>query len=182
MGISLATKAEYKAYVGITSTTQDTIIDSLLPKISALVKTVCRRSFVDYVEDAKIEIHEGGSPFLAIQSLEMSIDYGETYEELFEYTDYVFTKKDGLIRPIGLSEFTLYPNGYKVTYTAGFEEIPLDLKLAVLDLVTYYIKNDGAIHSNKAPGTNTVQIEYVTTTNLPAHIKRVLDQYADNYN
>jgi hypothetical protein len=73
-------------------------------------------------------------------------------------------------------------NGYKVTYTAGFETIPEELKLAVMDLITYYIKNDAAIHSSKAPGTNTVQIEYVTTTNLPAHIKRVLDQYAANYN
>ncbi len=70
---------------------------------------------------------------------------------------------------------------YKLTYTAGFEVLPEDLKLAIFDLTTYYMKNDMAVHSNKAPGTNTVQIEYVTTTNLPSHIKRVLDQYAANY-
>jgi hypothetical protein len=59
--------------------------------------------------------------------------------------------------------------------------VPADLKLAVLDLVTYYRKNDGAIHSTKAPGTNSVQIEYVSTASLPAHIRRVLDMYVADY-
>jgi hypothetical protein len=72
-------------------------------------------------------------------------------------------------------------NGYIVSYTAGYEEVPQDLRLAVLDLVTYYRKNDGAIHSTKAPGTNAVQIEYISTTSLPAHIKRVLDFYVADY-
>jgi hypothetical protein len=72
-------------------------------------------------------------------------------------------------------------NGYKVSYFAGYEVVPEDLRLAVLDLVTYYRKNDGAIHSTKAPGTNAVQIEYISTTSLPAHIKRVLDFYVADY-
>jgi hypothetical protein len=59
--------------------------------------------------------------------------------------------------------------------------MPEDLKLAVLDLVTYYVKNDMAVHSPKSPGTNTVQIEYITKNTLPAHIARVLDQYTANY-
>jgi hypothetical protein len=84
------------------------------------------------------------------------------------------------INPQG--QFTWSVNGYKVVYTAGYETLPEDLKLAVLDLVTYYLKNDAAIHSAKAPGTNSVQIEYISTTNLPAHIKRVLDLYTMNYN
>lgn len=51
-----------------------------------------------------------------------------------------------------------------------------------MDLVTYYVKNDMSVHSPKAPGTNTVQIEYVLSTTLPAHIRRVLDQYTGNFN
>lgn len=189
MGLPLVTKAEYKAHAGITSTTQDTIIDSLIPRVSALVKSVCRRTFIDYVNDSLENYFEGGEyftpseyPVLSISSLEYSSDYGQTYTEMIEFTDYVFKKSDETIRPVSVSEFPEAINGYKLTFTAGYETLPEDLKLAVFDLITYYMKNDGAIHSNKAPGTNSVQIEYVTTTNLPAHIKRVLDLYTANYN
>lgn len=189
MGLPLITKAEYKAYVGISSTTQDTIIDSLIPKVSTLVKTICRRTFVDYVATAKVEYHEGGAniivpdegPVISVTSLEYSTNYGSTYTALVLYTDYAVSKSDDTIRCIG-DTFPVAINGYKLTYTAGYSTLPDDLKLAVMDLVTYYLKNDAAVHSSKAPGTNTVQIEYIVTTNLPAHIKRVLDQYAQNYN
>ena len=49
------------------------------------------------------------------------------------------------------------------------------------DLINYYVRNDSAIHSQKAVGANAVQIEYITSTSLPAHIKRVLDQYTAYY-
>ena len=75
------------------------------------------------------------------------------------------------------TKFAKAINGYKVTYYAGYATIPEDLKIAVLDLVTYYLKNDGSVHSPKAPGTNSVQIEYITSTALPAHIARILNIY-----
>ena len=68
-----------------------------------------------------------------------------------------------------------------MVYIAGYEDVPPDVALAVMDLVTYYRQNDGAIHSTKAPGTNNVQIEYISTTSLPAHIRRVLDLYVADY-
>lgn len=189
MGISLVTKAEYKAFAGLTSTNEDANIDNLIPKVSALVKQICRRTFVDYVNNAKTEYFEGGhsllipseTPVLVVNSVEYSTDYGNTYTSLIEFTDYTVLKHTNNILCISGLEFPYYPNGYKVTYTAGYESVPEDLKLAVMDLITYYIKNDMAVHSNKAPGTNSVQIEYVTTTALPSHIKRVLDQYTADY-
>lgn len=189
MGLPLISKVEYKAYMGLSSPNEDTRIEILIAKVSDLVKSICRRSFVDYVNDAKVEIHEGGAnllvpeeyPVLSISSLEYSTDYGATYSTLVEFTDYALSKATNNIIPISSSSFPAMPNGYRLTYTAGFEVLPEDLKLAVMDLITYYIKNDMSVHSSKAPGTNSVQIEYVTTTNLPAHIKRVLDLYAANY-
>ena len=188
MGLPLVTRAEYKAYAGISSTNDDAVIDLLIPKVSALVKSVCRRTFKDWVDDAKVEYFDGGmaayvpleSPLIAVAGLEYSEDYGATYTELTEFTNYVVVKSDETIRLIG-EDFPVALNGFKLTYTAGYEILPEDLKIAVLDLIKYYIKNDSAIHSNKAPGTNTVQIEYVTTTSLPAHIRRVLDLYTHSY-
>jgi hypothetical protein len=188
MGLPLITKAEYKAYANISSTNSDAQLDILIPKVSNLVKQICRRTFLDYVNDSKTEYFEEGTntyipletPILNISSLEQSLDYGNTYTELVPYVDYAYSKANEHLRCIG-SDFVLMTNGYRLTYTAGYEVLPEDLKLAVLDLVGYYLKNDMAIHSPKAPGTNSVQIEYVITTNLPAHIKRVLDLYTANY-
>jgi len=217
MGLPLVTRAEYKAYAGITSTTSDTKLDSLILQTSELVKSICRRTFVDWVDDTKVEIQEGGgpliilqeSPVIAINSVELSTDYGKTYTTLVEYTNYVLDLKAGALRPIQMTQYPLevygsapygtinygftpygttvnpiFPkaiNGYRISYTAGYEELPADLKLAVFDLVTYYQRNDGAVHSNNAPTGSGIQIQYITDTSLPAHIRRVLDLYTTSY-
>lgn len=218
MGLSLVTKAEYKAYQGISSTTSDSVIDILIPKVSELVKTICGRNFVDYIDDAKVEYSDGGTntielletPVISVSSLEYSIDYGKTYEVLEEYTHYVFARNQNNLRPLLMSSqplevysgspygntnygympygttanpiFPVAINGYKVTYNAGYETIPEDLKLAILDILAYYIKNDSAIHSSKVGSANTMQIEYISNTQFPAHIRRILDLYTSSYN
>lgn len=187
MALNLATLTEYKAYAGISSTNFDSEITSLLPRVSQLVKSYCRRSFVDYADEARTEVYNGGTgaliltetPVLQVQALEFSTDYGQTYVPLLEFVDWYLD--DICIRPINVREWPLTARGYRVTYTAGYEVLPADVKLAVLDLITYYRQNDSAVHSNKAPGTNSVQIEYVSTTSLPAHIKRILDMYMADY-
>ena len=54
MATNLITRAEYKNYLGITSTNKDDEIDLLIPKVSSLIKTYCRRSFIDYYDEAYI--------------------------------------------------------------------------------------------------------------------------------
>ncbi len=192
MGLDLVTLAEYKSYKGITSVVpaDDTIATKIITRVSALAKSICRRTFVDYVNDAKVETHSGGndriymleSPLLAFGGLELSTNYGASYTDLVEFTDYAVDNEDGSIVAIGEDAiFPKYVNGYRITYNCGYETLPEDLKLAVLDLVHYYVKNDMSVHSPKAPGTNTVQIEYITTTSLPAHIRRVFDLYTESY-
>lgn len=189
MGIDLLTLAEYKAYVGINSTNQDTEIKAIIPIASQMVKTYCRRTFVDYVNDAKTEVFSGGTeclyltefPTLAISSVEYSTDYGSTYTALVEFTDYALDLEKDSIVPINTTAiWPRYINGYKVVYTGGYEELPEDLKVATMDLVTYYLKNDMAVKAQRAAGANTVQIEYITKNTLPSHIVRVLDMYLAN--
>jgi hypothetical protein len=187
MGANLITKAEYKTYAGITSTNQDAEIDLLIPRVSELVKTYCRRTFVDYYNEVKTEMFAGGygslllkeTPVVQVLSVQKSTDYGQNYSDLTEFVDWVQNADHIIcINPRGFEPLI---NGYLVSYFAGYETVPQDLRLALLDLITYYRKNDAAIHSTKAPGTNAVQIEYISTTSLPAHIKRVLDLYVADY-
>jgi hypothetical protein len=189
--MDLVTLTEYKAYQSITNPTEDALNTSIITKASALVKTYCRRTFVDWVSTNKVEIYNGGDKYLYLQelplvqlvSVEQSTDYGQTWTALTQYTDWIWNQQDErLVNITDYNEWLYLENGYRVTYKAGYASVPEDLKLAVMDLVTYYRRNDGAIHSTKGPGSNSVQIEYISTTNLPAHIKRVLDLYCLNYN
>jgi hypothetical protein len=187
MAFELLTRAEYKAYAGISSNNHDTEIDSLIPKVSELVKNYCRRRFLDNVDEVKTEYFNGGypefilseTPVLQVLAVEYSEDYGQNWTPLTQYGDWVLDR-DSIF---GILPGSWKPQlrGYRVSYYGGYEAVPQDLKLAVLDLVTYYRQNDAAVHSTKAPGTNSVQIEYISTTTLPAHIRRVLDLYVADY-
>jgi hypothetical protein len=185
---NLVTRAEFKAYAGISSSSQDALIDNLLPKVSALVRKICKTEFLDDV-GLFTDIYDGGSsliyprnsPVVSISSLSLSEDYGVTYTALVNYTDWVYKANDQAIQSID-STFPVFINGYKLIYSAGYTSIADDLKLAVLDLVQYYLRNDAAVHANRAPSSGSIQIEYLINTNLPAHIKRILDQYTMNYN
>lgn len=189
MAKPLVTLSEYKAYLGINNTDTDSKYTALIAKVSELVKTICRRTFVDYIDDFKTEISNGGfdciiikeTPILAIASVGYSTDYGQNYTDLEEFVDFALDIQRGVLVPLVSSEFTYTINGYQIVYNAGFDPLPEDLKLAIFDLIKYYASNDAAVHSPKAPGSNTVQIEYILTTNLPANIKRILDQYTESY-
>lgn len=190
MGKNLVTKTEYKTYAGISSTNQDAEIDLLIPKVSELVKTYCRRTFVDGLDEMLTVRSNGGfdkillkeAPVTQVVSVEQSLDYGKTYAELVEFTDWVLDTEDNTVVSLGVNGFTKALNGYQVSYYAGYETVPEDLKLAVLDLITYYRKNDGSVHNNRTPGGGgSVQLEYIMNTNFPAHIKRVLDLYVADY-
>ena len=185
----LITRAEYKNYLGITSSNKDTEIDLLIPKVSQLVKTYCRRNFTDYYDEAKTEYFDGGfdrlilkeTPVTNVLQVSQSTNYGKTYATtLVEFTDWI-QDGDSIRMVASPGYFVLHPRGYKVSYFAGYEFVPDDLKLAVLDLVEYYSKNNSAVHVNRDVTPNVTQIQYVATTNFPAHIKRVLDQYVADY-
>ena len=187
MATNLVTKAEYKAYLGITSVNSDAEIDFLIPKVSDLVKTYCRRTFIDYYDEAKTEYFDGGfkqlilkeTPVVNVTSVGYSQDFGKTYTALTKFTDWI--QRDDYVISTHQNGFPEALNAYKVVYFAGYETIPSDLKLAVLDLVEYYSKNNGAVHSTRDITPNTTQVTYVSSSNFPASIKRVLDQYMADF-
>lgn len=191
MALNLTTRADYKAYAGIKSTNYDAEIDALLPKVSALVKNYCGRTFVDYWDVTKTEYFDGGYPNLILQegplvgnpAVYTSDDYGTTWTQLTAGTNYI-VRSEPFPQVISLDSSKIFKeklNGYKVEYTGGYNDVPDDLELAVMDLITYYRRNDASVHSTKAPGTNSVQVEFISTTSIPAHIKRVLDLHRSDF-
>lgn len=190
MAKDLITIQEYKTYAGISSNGQDGEIATIIPKVSSLVKSICRRTFVDWVDEIKTEVYSGGevllpqeTPIIQVVDLETSDDYGASWTSLTEFTDWVLDVEGQQIVSVGTTrEFKRKTNGYRLSYYCGYEEIPQDLKLAVLDLVTYYLKHQGSVQSQIAVTATNAQVQYLGSTGLPGHIKRVLDLYVQNYN
>lgn len=184
----LVTRTEYKNYVGITSSNRDQEIDLLIPKVSQLVKTYCKRSFIDYYDQTYVQYSNGGFSKILLEEIPVtdvlvvkySTNYGQSYPTtLVEFTDWV---QDGdSIQCLSNTIFTPGIRAYQIQYLAGYDATPDDLKLAVFDLIEYYIKNNSAVHVNRDVTPNVTQIQYVQSTGFPAHIRRILDSYVADY-
>jgi len=191
---NLITVQDYKTAEGITQPKDDARLDVLIPSVSQLVKTYCGNSFVDYYSSNKtetIDINWGTyiaqlteSPVNAIVSVQERTAYNGSYTTLttgaYEY--YLHSETDSVYRTTSSGLFQNWPTGVgavKIVYTAGYSAIPGDLKLAVLDLITYYLKDEHKQRQSIAGAS--IQNQGSTSQNnnvsFPDHIKRVLDLY-----
>ena len=66
-----------------------------------------------------------------------------------------------------------------MVYNAGYAAVPADLKLAVYDLITYYLKEEYKTQRSIAGTTlrNEGSTSIRNDIGFPDHIKRVLDLY-----
>lgn len=191
---NLITLEEYKEAEGIQSPKEDLRIEALIPSVSQLIKTYCGNSIVDYYDTNKTEylninwdteiVQLTESPVNNIVSVEIRDSYQDSYVELTEaaYEFYFDPTTDSIFRTTGGRNYRNWPKGpgaVKVVYTAGYETVPADLQLAVIDLITYYLKDEhkerrtlaGASIQNQASTSQRNNVAF------PDHIKRVLDLY-----
>ena len=191
---NFTTLQEYKDAEGLQSSKEDARINALIPAVSQLVKTYCGNSIIDYYTVAKTEILNvhwdthivqlTESPVNSISNVYERAGLSDSYVELttgaYEY--YFDSATDSILRTTGGASYKNWPRGpgaVKVIYTAGYDETPADLKLAVYDLITYYLKDE---HKERQTLAGASQ-QNATTTSMknsvafPDHIKRVLDLY-----
>ena len=189
----LITLATYKEAEGLSTPKEDLRITALIPSVSQLVKTYCGNSFVDFYSSNKTEtfnidwgtyiVQLTESPVNTIVSVQERESYSDAYATLttgaYEYA--LDTATDSFLRT-NTSTYQNWPRGVaavKVVYTAGYSAVPEDLKLAVIDLVTYYLKDEhkerrtiqGASIQNASSSSQRDNVAF------PDHIKRVLDLY-----
>lgn len=69
-----------------------------------------------------------------------------------------------------------YPNGIKVQYRGGFEDIPADLKMAVLELIKVVYKGKSGTERQSLQGETSVSFK-LSTDDFPPQVKRVLNLY-----
>jgi hypothetical protein len=189
----LITLQEYKTAEGITQPKEDARLNVLIPSISQLVKTYCGNSFVDFYSANKTETFtlEWGthivqlteSPVNAIVSVQEATSYGGTLTTLTTGAqEYALNKATDCIYRTTTGGYKNWPVGIetvKVVYTAGYSAVPADLKLAVLDLITYYLKDEHKSRQSIAGASiqNQTSSSQRDNVSFPDHIKRVLDLY-----
>ncbi|MAC71698.1 MAG: hypothetical protein CMP84_16040 [Gammaproteobacteria bacterium] len=190
----LVTLIDYKAAEGVTTPKSDAQLNFIIPSVSQLVKTYCANSFVDYYSTNKVDtinvnwgthlIQLTESPVNSIVSVEERETYDSSYVTLTttSYEYYLDSATDSLIRTTGGTTYKNWargPGAVRVTYKAGYASLPADLRLAVFDLITYYLKDEhkerrsiaGASIQNQASTSQRNNVAF------PDHIKRVLDLY-----
>ena len=191
---NLITLADYKDAEGIQSPKDDLRINSLIPSISQLVKTYCGNSIVDFYSSNKIEdfdiywetfaVQLTESPIVNVVTVQERGSYDEAYTTLttgaHEY--YLDTRTDSIVRTNSSGSRLNWKQGVgavRVTYKAGYASTPEDLKLAVSDLITYYLKDEHKERRTLGAASiqNTASTSQRNNVAFPDHIKRVLDLY-----
>ena len=191
----LITVNEYKDAEGLRGEKDDDRLFVMVPLVSDLVKKYCGISFVDFFSTDKIEtftindnytstITMSESPLVTVDTVKERPDYGSPYVTLTtgNYEYYVDAESDAVIRTNESGNPISWKKGVgsvQITYNAGYSTCPSDLKLALFDLVNYYMKDEhkerrslgNAQMSNQ--GTSGIK----SSTDFPDHIKRVLDLY-----
>jgi len=190
----LITLVEYKEAEGIQSSKDDLQTSKLITSVSQLVKTYCGNSIIDFYSVDKTEtfnidyetfaVQLTESPVVEVSLVQTRSTYREAYTTLttsaYEY--FLDEKTDSVIRTTDGSTYKNWPRGpgaVKVVYKAGYASTPEDLKLAITDLITYYLKDEhkqrqtiaGASIQNQASSSQRNNVAF------PDHIKRVLDLY-----
>jgi len=191
---NLTTLNDYKEAEGISTPKDDLRITSLISSVSQLVKTYCANSIIDYYSTEKTEylnvnwnthiIQLTESPVNSITSVEERTSYSSNYVTLTtnNYEYYLDSATDSLLRTnggTGYSNWAQGPAAVKVVYTAGYASTPEDLKLAVHDLITYYLKDEHKERQTLGGATrqNASTTSIRDSVAFPDHIKRVLDLY-----
>jgi hypothetical protein len=183
----LITLTDYKELEGVTNTQHDARTEVIIDSVSQLVKTYCGNSIIDFYTANKVETLSVMHPTAVIQLTECPVntlvtvqersEIGGSYSTLSNTTDVELDKTTDTLYRISSGAYKHWEQGInsvKITYTAGYESTPADLKLAIADLVTHYLK--GEHKERRTISGATIQNQKSDIT-FPDHIKRVLDLY-----
>jgi hypothetical protein len=196
----LVTLQQYKDFAGLTSIKNDARINVVIDQVSQLVKTYCGSTIVDYASTNKVEYKNikdsivdtiilDESPLIQVVSVQERTSQADAYVTLItensdssgKYEYVVDDESDSITRTnsTGNKYWAKGMKSVKVTYKAGYTSTPEDLKLAVFDLIKYYMKDERKERQTIAGATieNQVSSSLAGNIGFPDHIKRILDMY-----
>lgn len=185
----LITLAEYKTLVGMTSEKEDATLTALIGSVSSLVRAYCNTSFTDFATIAKVQTFNipnqitrtlflKETPLIEMVSVMERESYTSDYTILTSEDYYYNEDLEAIVRMYGgvQKSWSVGPAAVVATYKAGYADLPEDLKLAVVAMVTYYFKEQYK-ESSQNIGSTSIINNVPTKLDMPGHIKRVLSLY-----
>ena len=188
----LVTVQDYKDAEGLTGAKDDDRLAILVPQISELVKRYCGTSFVDYYSTDKTEVFNvtddtsviivSESPLVSVTTVKEREGPTEAYTTLTVNEDYYVDTTFDAVRRVTGNNSKNFKKGFgsvEIAYRSGYSAVPSDLKLAIFDLITYYLRDEHKSRRTiqgatiESQGSSSVR----NNTDFPDHIKRVLDLY-----
>ena len=196
----LVTLQQYKDFAGLKSLEHDARINVVIDSVSQLVKSYCGTSLVDYASTNKVEyktikdslvktIILDESPLIQVVSVQERTTQSDAYVTLItensdnsgKYEYIVEDESDSIVRTNSTGEISWArgPKSIKITYKAGYTTTPHDLRLAVYDLIKYYMKDERKerMSISGASVENALSSSLSGNIGFPDHIKRILDMY-----
>lgn len=179
----------YKEYQGISSDKQDTKITKAINSVNAFIPSYCNRTFVEYFSVPKVEYFDATQkeyypyefPIINVASIKYSTLADGVYDQtLTAYTDYVIDQQSSRIVATGNQFiYTIYTpiNSGELTYTAGYEEFPLDIVQAAVFLVEHYMEQMYNPRKSLAGASVDAVIQPDLTARLPQHVRRILEHH-----
>jgi len=195
MAHELVSLDDYKEYKAIQSTLKDGKFQALITMISALVENYCNRRFLlnNTSSNSITEWHNAKTnlvildkfPVLSVISVKTSTDGGLNQITMTEgpaaQNGYFVDLQEGSVftqKTVDkfLTSFDTPYRSLEIEYTAGYIEVPEDLKLAVFDMVDYY-EDEQRTPSKALLGATIDNPLPQSASSWPPHIRRVLDLY-----
>ena len=195
----LVTLQQYKDFAGLQSLKNDARINIVIDQVSQLVKSYCGTTIIDYASTNKTEYFNIGlgvdriileeSPLIQVVSVEERTSQADAYVTLItensdssgKYEYIADMESDSIVRTTstGTKAFPKGMKAVKVVYKAGYTSTPDDLKLAIFDLIKYYMKDERKERMQIAGASveNPLSSSLSGNIGFPDHIKRILDMY-----
>lgn len=196
----LVTLQQFKDFAGLQGVQNDARLNTVIDNVSQLVKTYCGTTIIDYASTDKTEYFNisdnhvdriilAESPLISVSQVQERQDQAGAYVTLItensdssgKYEYVLDMDSDSIIRTNSTGH-KYWPKGVKsvkVVYRAGYTSTPEDLKLAIFDLIKYYLKDERKARQSIAGSSieNPVSTSLRNNIGFPDHIKRVLDMY-----
>lgn len=177
--MSLCTLADVKAYIGVSSSSTDAVLTTLVTNASAMVEAFCNRTFAQasYTEtrngNDKAQMCLANTPVTAVASL--SVD-GAAVSPAVGATGSGFVFDDMSIYLRNTGAFTKGVQNVAISYTAGFATVPPDVAQACIELVAAkFAKRERIDKQSETLGTQQT-ISY-SMADMPASVKTALKPY-----
>lgn len=202
---ALTTVARAKSYLDLTGSSYDLKLTMLILAATQYIQdTYCQRKFKHqtftqqlYNGNGSPRLYLKNRPIIQGQTLTVEerhgIDSSDDWETL-DSDDYYVDYDTGKITLVG-GRFAEGTQNYRITYTAGYylpseaqfqdgtddeKDLPYDLELAVLDMVSTMYGQTGTTGAIQKEKVGQVEVTYANdaaTAAMQPHIKKTLDTY-----